>query len=354
MSFTPYNALLLGGLLGDRELTPFFSVAAELDAYKAFETALIKSQTQLGLVPQEASAHILDVLATFDPDLKAISEHTAVDGVTVPEFVRQLKAAVRADYREFVHLGATSQDLIDSSLALRIKSINPIFESRLTEIKAELNRLSKKYGKRQMMGRTRMQKAIPILVSERISSWSRPLAAQTRQLSSLQSKIEIVQFGGPVGTLGAFGVQGKALRKLLAAELGLHDPKCCWHTDRSRVINYLTCLTEITTALGKIGQDMILMAQNEIAEIKLSGAGASSAMPHKQNPIKSEVLVTLARFSASQMGLMHQAALHEQERSGINWSLEWMIVPQLILATGAALRLCCESLLQIEQMGRKE
>ena len=85
--------------------------------------------------------------------------------------------------------------------------------------------------------------------------------------------------------------------------------------------------------------------------IRLSGAGGSSAMPGKQNPVKAEALETLARFNATQLGAMHQGAIHPLERSGAAWTLEWLVLPQMVVATGAALRLAGELIGDIEAMG---
>jgi 3-carboxy-cis,cis-muconate cycloisomerase len=86
-------------------------------------------------------------------------------------------------------------------------------------------------------------------------------------------------------------------------------------------------------------------------EIALSGGGGSSAMPHKQNPVAAEILVTLARFNATQLSGMHHALVYEQERSGSAWSLEWLILPQMIVAAGSSLRLSAELASRIDRIG---
>ena len=93
----------------------------------------------------------------------------------------------------------------------------------------------------------------------------------------------------------------------------------------------------LSGTLGKIGQDIALMAQNEVGEVRLATGGGSSAMPHKSNPVPAEVLVTLARFNAGLLGTLHQALVHENERSGAAWTLEWLVLPQMAVATGAGL-----------------
>jgi 3-carboxy-cis,cis-muconate cycloisomerase len=86
-------------------------------------------------------------------------------------------------------------------------------------------------------------------------------------------------------------------------------------------------------------------------EIALAGGGGSSAMPHKQNPVAAEMLVTLARFNAAQLGGLAQSAVHEQERSGAAWTLEWLILPQMVVACGASLRLAGDLVSSIRRLG---
>ncbi|MDX8489945.1 lyase family protein, partial [Mesorhizobium humile] len=138
-------------------------------------------------------------------------------------------------------------------------------------------------------------------------------------------------------------------RAALAAKLGLGDAPQ-WHSQRDALADFAGWLSLVTGSLGKFGQDVALMAQAG-TDIELSGGGGSSAMPHKQNPVKAEALVALARFNASQLSGIYQTLVHEQERSGAAWTLEWLLLPQMVVATAAALRLAAELAGQIESLG---
>jgi 3-carboxy-cis,cis-muconate cycloisomerase len=85
--------------------------------------------------------------------------------------------------------------------------------------------------------------------------------------------------------------------------------------------------------------DVTLLAQNEVGAVRLAGGGGSSAMAHKSNPVNAEVLVALARYNAGLVGTLNQAMVHENERSGAAWTLEWLTLPPMLVATGASLRL---------------
>jgi 3-carboxy-cis,cis-muconate cycloisomerase len=201
-----------------------------------------------------------------------------------------------------------------------------------------------------LTGITRMQSALPIRVSDRIASWRRPLERHRGRLVEQGERLFVVQFGGAVGTLDRLGERAGDVRRALAAKLGLADgPQ--WHVQRDALAEFAGWLSLVTASLGKFGQDVALMAAIG-GEIELSGGGGSSAMPHKQNPVKAEALVALARFNAAQLSAVHGALVHEMERSGAAWTLEWLTLPQMAAATAGALRLAGELARQIESLGR--
>jgi 3-carboxy-cis,cis-muconate cycloisomerase len=158
-----------------------------------------------------------------------------------------------------------------------------------------------------------------------------------------------LQFGGAAGTLDKLADKAGTVRATLAKNLGLSDlPQ--WQSQRAVIADLAHLLSLVTGSLGKFGQDIALLAQSG-AEIALSGGGGSSAMPHKQNPVNAETLVSLARFNAVQLSGIHQSMVHEQERSGAAWTLEWMILPQMVIACGASLRLASTLAGQIKRLG---
>jgi len=352
MSYTPFNAPLLSGLLGDMGIAGHFSVKADLAAMLQFELALAEAEAETGVIPKEAATAIKSAIEGFEPDVKDLNEGAARDGMVVPSLIKQLRAKVAEPHQDFLHFGSTSQDVVDTSLALRLTAVNALIEGRLSAILSKLDALKEQFGDNALMGRTRMQAALPITVADRIDQWQRPLTRHYELLSEINYQILCLQFGGPVGTLGKLGNKADATRALLADMLGLRDRGHSWHSDRIGVVDYAQWLAFVTGSLGKMGQDIVLMAQNELGEFQFEGAGGSSAMAHKQNPVKAETLVTLARFNATLAGGMHHATIHEQERSGAAWTFEWMMIPQLCIATGASLRNAAELLDSATSIGK--
>jgi 3-carboxy-cis,cis-muconate cycloisomerase len=327
---------VLQALVGDEEVGAFFSNEAELAAMLRVEAALAEAEAKVGLIDGEAARRIAETCGIFQADWAKLAEGLARDGVIVPDFVKQLRAAVGEPHGKSVHLGATSQDIIDTALILRLKSVIEIFGHRLDALIHSLEDLKRRDGSVRIMAHTRMQQALPFTAADKIDTWIRPLERHREALQELAPRLLAVQLGGPIGTRGELKGHGDAVAGAMAGILGLGLAPS-WHSQRDRIGELGAFLSLLTGTLGKFGQDVALMAQNEVGEVRLATGGGSSAMPHKSNPVPAEVLVTLARFNAGMLGTLHQALVHESERSGAAWTLEWMVVPQMVISSAAAL-----------------
>lgn len=336
---------LFDGLFADPEIAALFSAERMIAQFLAFEVALTRAWAQDGTVPRGAQVAARMADLRIDPHRVALGVRR--DGVPVPAFVAEVKRAMGDDAAS-VHIGATSQDLMDTALGLNLRGASAIYAARLQEMLQRLANLRRRHGSRAMMGRTRMQAALPIKVADRLDAWAVPLARTLDRLPEVQTSAVQIQFGGPVGQRDA---RTRQVAAQVAIALDLPPPGPVWHSARDGVVGYGNWLALVTGSLGKLGQDLALMAQQGIDEVRLSGGGTSSAMVHKHNPIAAETLVTLARFNAVQAGGLHQAMVHEQERSGAAWALEWMLLPQMCEATGAALSLAIDLLDSIESLG---
>lgn len=348
MTVSPFDHPWLSRLLGDDEIGRHFSAEAEHAAMIDFEAALAATEGAEGIIPSDAAALIAERIGTFHADTEAMAGATARDGVVVPEFVRQLRVFL-APHGRYVHVGATSQDVIDTSLILRLRPIVAEFEARLTQLDAALALLDGRFGTALLMGRTRMQDALPITFADRIAAWRQPLIRHRARLAELTPRLLVLQLGGAVGTLDKLGDKGGAVAARLASTLGL-GIATQWHSQRDNLAECASWLSLVSGSLGKLGTDIALMAQ--MGEIALENGGTSSAMPHKQNPVAAEMLVALARYNATLVAGMHHALVHEQERSGAAWTLEWLTLPQMVMATAASLRTAIALSGQIVRVGQ--
>ena len=342
MSVAAFDHPILSGLVGDEAAAALFSIDAELEAILRFEVALAEAEAEEGLIPAEAAREVAHALPSFKPDLGDLRSAVARDGVLIPALLRQLRQKLSPMAGPYLHFGATSQDAIDTGLALRLAEGITLIGARLDILAGGLEALEHRESATPVMGHTRMQAAIMVSAGRKIRSWREPLLRHRARLGTVGAAVTVLTFGGAAGTLEKLSDKGPAVTARLANKLGLGVVAHARHSERDGIADFAAFLSLVTGSLGKLGQDVALMAQNEMGELKLAGGGTSSAMPHKQNPVKAEILVTLARFNATLLAGMHQSLVHENERSGAAWTLEWMLFPQMVVATCAGLRIASD------------
>lgn len=331
---------LYGGLFSDPEIAALFRDRAEIRAMLRVEGALARVQGRLGVIPAEAAERIAHVADSVEIDPARLAEGTARAGVPVPALVDVLREAIGGEAAGYVHWGATSQDIVDTATVLRLRTALELCDVRLDGLIRDLAGLAEAHRGTLMAGRTRAQQALPTTFGLKVAGWLAPLVRHRRRLAELRPRLFVVQFGGGAGTLAALGDRGLEVMLALADELDLGQPVAPWHTQRDGLGECAGWLSLVTGALGKIGQDIVLMAQSEVGELVEGGEGrgGSSTLPQKANPVAGEVLVTVARINAGLLANMHQALIQEHERGGAGWLSEWLTLPRMAALTGCALR----------------
>ncbi|NIZ02020.1 3-carboxy-cis,cis-muconate cycloisomerase [Thalassospira lucentensis] len=337
MTISPFDSALLGDLFADPEIAALFDDSAQIASMLLFESALASAQAHAGLIPDESARKIAEICRDFQPDPASLAAGTARAGVSVPALVKALKAEIGVEDARFVHFGATSQDVVDTALVLRLRDVVSIIRRRIRKLAKLLSTHAETHRNTVMMGRTRSQQAVPTTFGLKAAGWLAPLVRIDRRIEGLSQDLLRLSFGGAAGTLASLGAKAAEVESNLAEELELETSDMPWHAQRDVLVDFAAQLTALTGALGKMGQDLVLLAQSEIAEVQPGKGGGSSTMPHKSNPVQAEMLVTLAQFNAGQLGVFSQAQVHAHERSGSSWLLEWLTLPQMIMAAGTAL-----------------
>lgn len=342
---------LFGGLFSDETIAAEFSAAAFTGRMLDFEAAWTRALAKVGAVTAVNSDLALRAIEAYDlANISGLATGSNKDGLPVPALVKELRSGLSSGPAQAIHSGATSQDVVDSAMALALLAVVGKLDTRLETVLAQLDDLVERFGDAPLMGRTRMQAALPATVALRVDAWRRPLVSHRARLRPLREEIGRVQVGGAVGRRDLPKDYGEEVATEVARQLGL-EAAPVWHTDRSGPVTMGHWLTLVAGTSGKIGQDLALMAQQGVDELRLTDAGGSSAMPHKQNPVLAETMVALARHVATQQGALAQAMIHEQERSGVAWALEWLTLPAMAEATGAALKHLSRLLKSIERIG---
>ena len=193
-----------------------------------------------------------------------------------------------------MHVGATSQDIIDTALVLQLRAALPALIARVRQASAAAARHAQRHRQTPMVGRTWLQQATPITFGLKAAGWLGPRTRTDGDTRAARAR-SYCAFGGASGTLAALGTAGPLVARTLGERLDLHVPDLPWHSHRDRLIRFACELAVLAGTIGKIARDLALLSQTEVAEAfeaPAPGRGESSSMPHKHNPVS--VAVALA------------------------------------------------------------
>ncbi|MGA8260483.1 MAG: 3-carboxy-cis,cis-muconate cycloisomerase [Arenicellales bacterium] len=336
MTASAFDSRIYGPLFGDDAVAARFDDREVVRAMLKVEGALARAEAECGLIPTEAAVSITAAAESLDPDPAQLAEGTAASGVPVPALVEILREAVGDEAASYVHWGATSQDIVDTALILRLREVMDVIDGRLQELARQLLDLARRHRGTPMLARTRTQAAVPTSFGLKVAAWAAPLLRHRQRLDEIRPRLLVAQLGGAGGTRSVLGKAGDNVVAAFARELELGDVPIPWHSQRDAIAELAGWLSLVTGSVAKMAQDILLLAQNEVAEVRVAGGG-SSAMPQKANPVAAEVLVTLARHNAVLLAEMHQSLVHAHERDGAAWSGEWLALPEMAVAAGASL-----------------
>lgn len=328
-------------LFCDKEVAGLFDDDAFLRAMLEVEGALARVQAKLGIIPSSAGEQISETAKTVSIDPQAIGQATQRDGVPVIALVKALREVLGTPAAQYVHWGATTQDIIDTATVLQLRSAIQIIDKRLSELIHSLAGLADRHRLVVMAGRTHGQQALPVTFGLKVAGWLAPLLRHKKRLDAQRAGLLQVQFGGATGTLAVLGENGLTVMQALAQELDLNLPIMPWHNQRDGLAEFAGWLSMLTASQAKMAQDIILLAQNEVGEVVESGdrnRGGSSAMPQKRNPVVSELIIAAARTNASLLSAVHNAMIQEHERATHGWQVEWLTLSQMIVLTSGALK----------------
>ena len=327
-----------------RDMRDVFCDQGRVQAMLDFEAALARAEATVGLIPQTAVAPIQAACRAGLYDFAALGEAIATAGNSAIPLVKALGkqiAATDADAERYVHLGATSQDVMDTGLVLQLRRALELIESDLAQLGATLSTQAERYVATPLAGRTWLQHATPVTLGMKIAGWLGAVTRSRQRLQELKPRLLVLQFGGASGTLAALGDQALPIAQALAKELQLGLPDQPWHTQRDRLVEFGSVLGLIAGSLGKLGRDVSLLMQTEAGEVfepSAPGKGGSSTMPHKRNPVGSAVLIGAATRVPGLISTLFSAMPQEHERSLGLWHAEWETLPEICCLVSGSLK----------------
>lgn len=340
MAASVFSSALYGQLFPTGEVGRLWSDSAEVRAMLLVEGALAKVQGAQGIIPEVSAAFIHRSSLEVQIDPAGLAEATGQNGVSVPALVAEFRKAMEApEHAQYAHWGATSQDIIDTALMLRLRQTLSTQQDVLSKLLMAMGNQAEMHAQTPMVARTYGQHATPTSWGAILAQWGQPLADVMQELPALRDNSLWVSLSGAAGTASALGPKASETRAELADALKLRDPGRSWHTDRGPVLRIADWMARIVATLSAMGQTAIALAATETQEIALDAAGSSSTMPQKQNPVGPSALVALGHQMTGLRSSLQAAAAHQHQRDGAAWFTEWMVMPQIALCCAASLNI---------------
>ncbi|MFQ6137113.1 MAG: adenylosuccinate lyase [Candidatus Hydrothermarchaeales archaeon] len=317
---------------GSREMKAIFEEENRLQKFLDVEGALARAHAKAGNISEE--------------DAKAISEKADVKLVKL-ERVKEIEAEIKHDLMavvralseacgpagKYVHLGATSYDIVDTANALQFKEALGIVRKDLIDLEGILLGLAEKYIDTVAVGRTHGQHAVPTTYGLKFAIWAMEIGRHIERLDESKKRILVGKMSGAVGTQASFGDKGPEIQRSVMEDLGLEATEVSSQIiQRDRYAELISLLALIAATLDKMGKEIRNLSRTEILEasekFELEKQVGSSTMPHKRNPITAEKVCGLARVIKSNVFVALENVSLEHERDLTNSSSERAIIPE--------------------------
>jgi 3-carboxy-cis,cis-muconate cycloisomerase len=339
---TPFSAIFV-----PQELREAVSDRAWVQGMLDAERALATASAAVGLVPADAAARIADACPAELYDAEQLASEGRAVGNPAEPLVRALRE-VAGDAADWVHYGATSQDIVDTAAMLVAREAGGLVLAELKRLADGCAELARTHRSTPMAARTVLQQAVPTTFGLKAAGWLLGVFEARRRLAAVHGERLAAQLGGAAGTLAALGDEAPEIVRHYAAELGLTEPLLPWHSNRQRLAELGAALDACAGAAAKIGRDVVLLAQSEVGEVAEAAGGRSSTMPQKRNPVRSTLAVASARLAHAHAGVLLGELPHEHERAVGGWQAEWEALSGALAFAGGAVAAAADAVAGLE------
>jgi 3-carboxy-cis,cis-muconate cycloisomerase len=340
MAASIIDSTIFQGIFATEAMRRVWSDENRTAKYVEIERALAVVQGRLGLIPQEAADEIVRHCHIENIDMARLRQQTERIGYPVLGVVTQLNQLCRDKLGEYVHWGATTQDITDTATVLQIREALALIEADLAKLAAGLAQLAKEHRLTPVIGRSNLQQAIPVTFGYKMAGLLSAVQRHQQRLEQLKQRVLVGEFAGAAGTLASLGTGAMQTQAGLCAELGLAQPVIAWHTIRDNIAECGAFLGLVGGTLGKLSTDVKLMMQTEVGEVfepYHHGRGSSSTMPQKRNPIASCYIHAAISVVRQHAAALMDAMVADHERSTGPWEIEWIVLPEAFCLLAGAL-----------------
>jgi len=321
---------------GREKMKQALSHASRVQRCLEVEAALARALSKVGRVPREAAEEITRKADLEQVPLARIEEVERSIRHDVMAIVTVLSEACDGDAGKYIHVGATSYDIVDTALALQIRDALSFIDDGLEGLEKALIGKASAYRDLVMVGRTHGQFAIPITLGLKLAVYLAEVHRHRARLGEMLPRVLVGKLSGAVGTGAALGKDAAEVERLVMEELGLGAEEGATQiVQRDRQIEMLCLLANISVTAEKVATEIRTLQRPEIGELSepfdVSRQVGSSTMSHKRNPITCENITGLSRVLRSLLTAAFEGAIQWNERDLSNSSAERFILPHMLI-----------------------
>jgi 3-carboxy-cis,cis-muconate cycloisomerase len=331
---------LLSALYGDATTSELLSARRTIERWLEVEAALASAQARVGDITAEQAAAVREAARPENIDAERLWREAVNVGYPILGLVEMIVAALPDGAEDRVHYGATTQDIMDSALALQLRDVTDRLLALLGALGDALARRTAEQRSTVMAARTHAQQAVPTTFGAKLAVFLDQCARHRRRLAGAREAVAVVSLHGAGGTSAALGPQAGRVRALVAEELGLRDTEVPWHVARDGLVELGQVCANVASTLARLAREVVDLSRTEIGEVsEVAGhhRGASSTMPQKRNPITSEAVIGLAVSVGALAAGLPRVAEGGHERAAGEWQAEWFLLPHIAGLTAGAL-----------------
>lgn len=323
---------------GRNEVKDIFSEKSKLQYLLDVEAALARAHAEVGNIPKAAADEISKKASVKYVTVERVNEIEKETRHDIMALTKALSEVCIGGAGKYVHLGATSYDIVDTANALQFAEATDFIKRELKNLRINLVSLAKKHKKTIMHGRTHGQYSIPITFGLKMAVYAMEIERHLERMHECKSRILVGKMSGAVGTGAAMGKHVLKIQELVMRDLKLGiEEGATQIVGRDRYIELLSTLSNIAASMEKFATEIRNLQRSEIGEVAEAFESkkqvGSSTMPHKKNPIVCEQICGLARVVRSQIIPAYENAIQWHERDLCNSSSERFILPHSLILT---------------------
>ena len=327
---------------GTEEMRAVFSDTQLVQNWLNAWVALSKAEAEIGIIPQEAADHIRESAKAADMNMDTIREGFFKTSHPLMPQIREFERVCGKEAGEWIHWGATTQDIMDTAVVLQIKDAQVVIEKHVKELLRLCLKHAVEYKDVTMAGRTHGQHAVPITLGYKIAIWADELGRHLERLAQGKERYLVGELSGAAGSLASLYEYGLTVQDKYCKNLGLNTPTITWHVERDGFAEFASIVSMIAGTVGKIANEFINLERTEICELEegfTMGKIGSSTMPHKRNPMVCENILATCRIVQANATLSFGAMIQEHERDMSFWQTEWSYIPQICIMLDGAMEM---------------